>query len=142
MMCVSDVQAGTGHEQACLEVDRYRDRRLSRKQRIIGSRIFQEAFNTGRQYVGSFMVMWLRSGAGADLRLGVVSSKRTFRRAVDRARAKRLLREAYRLNRFRFGGSFDLVLVARARIGGVKVQAVEKDLLVLAAKAGILKDKR
>ena len=42
----------------------------------------------------------------------------------------------------KLGGSFDLVLVARARIGGVKVQAVEKDLLVLAAKAGILKDKR
>jgi ribonuclease P protein component len=140
-MCVSDVQAGTGHEQVCLEVDRHRDRRLSRKQRIIGSRIFQEAFNSGRRYVGRFMVMWLRSGTDAGLRLGVVSSKRTFRRAVDRAIAKRLLREAYRLNRFRLGGNFDVVLVARARLGEVKVQAVEKDLLILAAKAGILKEK-
>jgi ribonuclease P protein component len=141
-MCVSDVQAGTGHEQARLEVEPYRNRRLSRKQRIVGSYIFREAFNTGRRYVGIFMVMWLRRGADAGLRLGVIASKRTFRRAVDRARAKRLLREAYRLNRFRFGGDFDVVLVARARIGGVKVQAVEKDLLVLAGKAGILQEKQ
>jgi ribonuclease P protein component len=72
----------------------------------------------------------------------VVASKKTFRRAVDRARAKRLLREAYRLNRFRFGGDFDVVILARARIGDVKVQAVEKDLLILAEKARILKEKR
>ncbi len=141
-MCVSDVQAGSGHEQACPEVDGYRDRRLSRQQRIIGSRIFREAFNTGRKYVGSFMVIWLRGAPDAGLRLGVVASKKTFRRAVDRARAKRLLREAYRLNRFRFGGDFDVVILARARIGDVKVQAVEKDLLILAEKARILKEKR
>jgi len=32
------------------------------------------------------------------------------------------------------------VLVARARVSGVKRQAVEEDFLVLAGKAGILKE--
>jgi ribonuclease P protein component len=114
------------------------DRKLSRKQRIASTQVFKEAFDAGSRYVGNLMVVWLRKGDDACLRLGVVASKKSFRRAVDRNRAKRLLREAYRLNRFRFHGKFDVVIVARARILDVKRQAVDKDLLTLAAKAGIL----
>lgn len=81
--------------------------------------------------------MWLRPGEGASLRLGVVASKRTFRRAVDRARAKRLLREAFRLNRGRLDGAYDVVLVARRRILEVKRPAVDRDLMIAAQRAGI-----
>lgn len=113
------------------------DKRFSRKQRLRDSRLFREAFDGGRSYPGRFLVLWLRSGEDASLRLGVVASKRTFRRAVDRARAKRLLREAFRLNRDRLDGAYDVVLVARRRILEVKCPAVERDLLVVAKRAGI-----
>jgi ribonuclease P protein component len=85
------------------------------------------------------MVMWLRVGEDSALRLGVVASKHVSRRAVDRARAKRLLREAYRLNRFRLCGKYDVVLVARRRILNVKLGEVVRELLDLAGKAGIMK---
>jgi ribonuclease P protein component len=81
------------------------------------------------------MVMWLRRGEDADLRLGVVVSRRTFRRAVDRNRAKRLLREAFRLNRGRLQGRVDVVLVGRQAILSETFGTIENDLMRLASKA-------
>jgi ribonuclease P protein component len=112
---------------------------LSRRQCISRSNIFQEAFKQGRPYVGKFIVMRLRKGEDAHLSLGVIASKRTFRRSVDRSRAKRLLRESYRLNRCKFDDGQDIVLVARRAILGVKRQEVDKDLLKVAEKSGIFR---
>ena len=104
------------------------DRGLSRRQRILSPLLFKEAFDGGRQHRGRFLVLWQRHGEGAAQRLGVVASKRTFPRAVDRNRAKRLLREAFRLNRWRLNTADDIVLLARGQILKVKRQTVEKDL--------------
>ena len=78
------------------------------------------------------MVVWFRYAPDAEGRLGVIASKRTFRRAVDRNRAKRLLREAYRLNRRRFSNKYDLVVVARRRILDVARKEVEREMCKLA----------
>ncbi len=82
--------------------------------------------------------MLQRHGDDASLRVGVISSKRTLRRAVDRNRAKRLMREAYRLNRHLFCGKVDVVLIARRPIAKASLVMVEKDLMRLARKAGML----
>jgi ribonuclease P protein component len=110
-----------------------------RSARLLLSRDFQRVFNQKTNVVGKYMVVWLGEGNATSLRLGVIASKRTFRRAVDRNRAKRLLREAFRLNRSRVEGSGDLVIIARRRILDVKCQAVEKELLWLLKKSGITK---
>ncbi len=114
------------------------DRRLSRNMRIAQAKVFRDAFAAGRGRAGRYMVLWLGRGSEACLRLGVVASKRSFRRAVDRARAKRLLREAFRLNRFRFTGPSDVILLARPAIGKARCADVEKDLLDLARKVGLM----
>jgi ribonuclease P protein component len=72
------------------------------------------------------------------LRVGVIASKRTLPRAVDRSRAKRLLREAYRLQRHRFRPDQDIVLIARRRILDASRPAVDDELLRLAGKGGLL----
>jgi ribonuclease P protein component len=99
------------------------------------------------------MVMWLEKAAGTGLRrggasgedglrLGVVASRRSFRRAVDRARAKRMLREAYRLNRHRFGAAGVVVLVARPALLAAHLASVEQDLLSLADRGRIMGEGR
>ena len=113
------------------------DCRLGRSRRLRGADAFREAFARGARVQGRFLVLWTRRGEGASLRLGVVAAKKTFRRAVDRSRAKRLLREAFRLNRWRLAGDVDVILVARSAILKVGRRAVEQDLLAAAAKAGI-----
>lgn len=115
------------------------DRGLSRRQRIGEAAVFREAFDRGPKHVGRLMVMWLRGGDGAALRLGTVASRRAFRRSVDRSRARRLLREAFRLNRHRFAGALDVVLVARQALFGANRQDAERDLLRLAEKSGLLR---
>ena len=114
---------------------------LSRKRRLKAPGLLQETFEQGRRFVGRFMILWLRNGAGAALRLGVVSG-RTIGGAVERNRARRRLREAFRLNRHRFQGNCDIVLMARDRIHGAAWPELQAELIELAGRAGILKSEK
>lgn len=58
---------------------------------------YKRVFDRGRSIKGRFLVAWRFSSIDADQQAGVVVSKKTFHDAVDRNRAKRLMREAYRL---------------------------------------------
>lgn len=51
-----------------------------------------------------------------NARLGIVASKRTFPRAVDRNRAKRFIREAFRQHDIKTSG-LDIVVMAKRRFG-------------------------
>lgn len=113
------------------------NRRLSRSQRLTRTSLFREAFDQGQRWVGKSMVLWLRSGDGAALRLGVVASKKVGG-AVARARAKRLLREVFRQNRHLCVGSRDVVLVARRGLIETRWSGIEKEFLDLARKAKLL----
>lgn len=102
---------------------------FSRIDRLRRNADFQQVFACRQTLVGRLMVVWLgpTSPTGRS-RLGVVASKRTFRRAVDRNRAKRLLREAFRLNRGRIDNGCDLVVIARRRILEAKCADVGREL--------------
>lgn len=113
------------------------DRRLRRCQRLTDLADFEETYAQGCSGAARTLVMWLRTGPGASLRLGVVAS-RVIGNAVKRNRAKRRLREAWRLNRHRFHGEMDVVLVARRSILTAPWQEVNDDLIRLAKRAGLL----
>lgn len=83
------------------------------------------------------MVMWLREGNDVSLRLGVAAG-RTIGGAVQRNRAKRRLREAFRQIRHCLRGKCDVVLMARAGINEASWGEVQAELINLAGKAGIL----
>jgi len=59
----------------------------------------------------SFSITWNRNDVGSA-RLGLIVSRRTARRAVQRNRLKRLIRESFRRHRVALG-SRDLVVTAR-----------------------------
>ena len=141
-MRVSGASAGVKQVQPSNAETGSVNRRLSRCQRISDSGIFRETFSGGCRYAGRLIVMWLRRADDACLRFAVIVSKKTFARSVDRSRAKRLLRESFRLNRHRLQGKVDVILMARRYIGGVKRQAVDEELLRLAREAGILQQER
>ena len=111
---------------------------FGRKQRLLSPAQFQEAYGQNRRWHGRHMVLFLRAAPAASLRLGVVASKRVGN-AVERARAKRRLREAFRRHRVRFrADAADLVLVARRSLLGAPWSEVVAELLRLAAQAGVL----
>jgi ribonuclease P protein component len=58
---------------------------------------------------------------------------------VARSRARRLLRESFRLHQHELARPIDLVLVARPSIAGKRFAEVERDFLTTLRKAGLLK---
>ena len=58
---------------------------------------YRRVFDRGDSARGRMFVAWRRESDDADRLAGVVVSRKTFSRAVARNRAKRLVREAFRL---------------------------------------------
>jgi ribonuclease P protein component len=113
--------------------------RFGRKAHLKQGRDFGRVREHGRRLaVGCLIANWLPLEPGASSRLGVISSGK-LGHAVVRNRARRLLRECYRLHQHDLAQPVDLVLVARNSIVGKAYGAVEKDFLTSLRKAGLLR---
>ena len=86
---------------------------------------------------GCLVLNWQPVPAGSPSRLGVITSRKVGN-AVARARARRLLREAFRQNQFRIVPPAKLVLVARPSIAPQPFAAVERDFLQALRRARLL----
>lgn len=112
---------------------------FSRARRIKQGRDFLRAKAQGRRLVSGCLILnWLPLPAAPASRLGAVTSRK-IGNAVARNRARRLLREAFRLHQNALPSPVDLVLVARASIVGKKYSDVERDYLSALKRAGLLK---
>jgi ribonuclease P protein component len=111
---------------------------FARAQRLKQSGEFARVRAQGQRLVhGCLIANWQTLAAGSTPRLGVVTSGK-IGNAVVRNRARRLLRETFRLHQHEFKTPVDLVLIARNSIAGRALAAVEKDFLTVAHKAGLL----
>jgi ribonuclease P protein component len=100
---------------------------------------FDRVFSYGKSLGGSTVAFYFAPNDLKYARAGFIVSKKVCKKAVERNRAKRLMREVFRLNKHRLK-PVDIVFIARKGIKGKKFQDVEKDFLKLAKKAGILRD--
>lgn len=75
---------------------------------------FRAVFARGRKFVTSGFVIIAAPRDDIRPRLGLALAKRRIRRAVDRNRVKRIVRESFRQNQTRLGG-VDIVVLARSR---------------------------
>lgn len=103
---------------------------MSRPLRLyrLESALYKSVFAEKKNVYGRTVVVWFAVLQNADRAVGIVVSKRVFARAVDRNRAKRLMREAFRLSRAHLIPGVSVLLIARAGIAGKKCQEVVLDL--------------
>ena len=114
--------------------------RLNRASRLAQSRDFARVRQQGQRLVlGCLIANWNKLPDGASPKLGVVTSKK-IGGAVQRSRARRLLRESFRQHQHEFAQPVELVLVARNSIAGKKFADVEKDFLAALNRAKLLKN--
>lgn len=84
-----------------------------------GSNDFQRVYRTGKRYEGYLLTAFVLANSVAHHRLGITASRKALGKAVDRNRAKRLLRETFRLTKPHLDGlekRYDWVLNARRTI--------------------------
>ena len=110
---------------------------LPRSMRLLRPGEFAAVFDRGARQVGRYMVLWTLVSDSGAVRLGVVTSKRAFHRAVDRVRVRRKFREAFRRNRAGLGTGTDVVLVGRTAALEARYDSLESELLKLAGYAGL-----
>ena len=99
---------------------------------------FEKVRREGQRLVKGCLILNWRFAEGQKFsRIGVISSRK-IGNAVARSRARRLMREAFRLHHWELNKTVDLVLIARPSIKRKSFQQVEKDFLTLAREAKIL----
>ncbi len=96
--------------------------------RLIDSAEFQAVFRKARYKVSCRHILILAiPNDRSHPRLGLVVGKRHVKRAVQRNRIKRLMREGFRYNQHLLG-SLDMVMLARGGLGELDNAAIHRRL--------------
>jgi len=98
---------------------------------------FRRVYAEGKRFEGRFVTIFIMPSGGEFQRLGITASKKAVGNAVQRNRAKRLLREAFRLSRTELNElstKFDWVLNARRSLLRVKLEKPLEEFRQIIAK--------
>lgn len=98
---------------------------------------FRRAYARGKSYVTPVVVVYVRKNRMGLRRVGITTSKK-IGNAVQRNRARRVIREAYRQLLPYIRPGFDLVFVARGKTPFVKSTNVKKHMEKQLRTAGLL----
>lgn len=100
--------------------------------------VFRKLYAKGDSAVGAFVVVYCRRNGLAENRLGITTGLK-LGHAVSRNRARRRIREAYRLNEARFRRGWDIVIVARSRSIDGDFAELQRSFLHACGKLGLLR---
>ena len=100
---------------------------------------FRRMYQRGASAVGGGMVVYCRKNKLDHNRLGITVSVK-LGHAVVRNRARRRLREVYRLHTPELKQGYDIILVARVRTAHAPWPEIQKQFLKLCRKLDLLEE--
>lgn len=102
---------------------------------------YRKVFDEGKSFPSRYFVLWLVKvpEGKKGIRMGTVVSKRTFPHAVQRNRARRLMREAFRQLKGGVRDGFWLMMLGRRKLVApeTKLEDVLRDFRRICCKAKI-----
>ena len=99
---------------------------------------FRRLYYKGKSRASSCIVTYVAKSGAKGTRIGITASKK-IGCAVERNRAKRVIRAAFSQLEGRINGSYDFVFVARAKTPFVKCPEVQRSMRKQLKEAGVLK---
>jgi len=100
---------------------------------------FQRGYKKGRKYWNRYFVVYVYRNTYNVTRLGITASKK-IGKSVERNRAKRLIREVFRLSKEKIHPEYDVIVVGRSPSIHLKYQQAQDAMLRLFRRARILKN--
>ena len=102
---------------------------------------FRFVYNKGKSLANRLLVMYvIKNRKYTDTnRLGISVSKKVGK-SVVRSRVTRLIKESYRLMENEIQSGYDIVVIARVASNGADYRDINKALLSLIKKHGLLKE--
>jgi len=101
---------------------------------------FRRLYSKGKSAATPFLVVYARKSKRHTNRIGFTVSNK-LGNAVKRNRARRRMREVYRLNRERLKNGWDIILVARHRTLTASWKELNDTFFKLCRKLSLLEDK-
>ncbi len=100
---------------------------------------FQRLYRRGASAVRPTMVMYALKGKSGQIRLGITAGKKVGG-AVSRNRAKRRVRELFRITQHEFADGVDVCIVARGRILDASYEKLVRDFRSAAEELGLFSE--
>jgi ribonuclease P protein component len=103
------------------------------------SQDFQKVYQKGKRYEGVLMTAFVLPNNLSHNRFGITASRKAIGNAVQRNRARRLLRETFRLKQsslFGLQSKYDWVFNAKRRLPSLKAGAAMEEFEKLVSRVG------
>ena len=100
--------------------------------------VFRRLYSKGKSAVDPCLAVYCRPNRLGHSRLGLTVGVK-LGHAVVRNRTRRRIREAYRIHEDRFLPGYDIVVVARVKAAHSRYREIERSLLRLSDKLGLLR---
>ncbi|MGB0446296.1 MAG: ribonuclease P protein component [Pseudomonadales bacterium] len=100
---------------------------FSRQRRLLTAGDYRRVFEKAQFKVSDqHLLILARPGQTSQSRLGLVIAKKHLKRAVDRNRVKRILRESFRTLEPPLEPAMDIVVLARKGLGEIEKPALQR----------------
>ena len=110
---------------------------LKKEFRIVSNKDFQRIYQKGKFFTNKDFVVKFLPNRFSFPRVGIVVSKKKVKKAVERNKLKRQLREVIRSEFSNLKEGFDIVVILRNNIYGFKFEELRKSLILLLKEAGL-----
>ena len=101
---------------------------------------FRRTYGKGKVFQAPALVSYVLKNRAGICRIGITTSKK-IGNAVERNRARRVIRAAYREIEDKINGNYDFVFVARSRTKYQKSTQIAQLMLSQLKKAGVIDEK-